>query len=70
MKESWYPGDERKKGPLFLMLKSDGDWTYATATPDGREITAWGRLASCIECHESDRTRDRMFGLQSSTAAK
>jgi hypothetical protein len=61
---------ERTQGPLFLMLKSGGDWTYATATPDGTTITAYGKLASCMECHESDRTRDRMFGLQSCASAK
>ncbi len=70
VKESWFPGDERKKGPLFLMLKSEGNWVYATATPDGREITAFGTLASCRECHESDRTRDRMFGVTSCATAK
>jgi hypothetical protein len=70
VKESWYPGNAAKKGPLFLMLKSGGDWTYATLTPDGQEVTAWGRLASCIECHESESTRDRMFGVTSCAAAK
>src|SRR5260221_10880553 len=57
VKESWFPGDDRKRGPLFMMLKSQGDWTYATATPDGKEITASGKLPSCMECHESKRTR-------------
>jgi hypothetical protein len=47
------------------MLKSGGGWTYATVTPDGKEVTARGRLASSIECHESKSTHDRMFGLQS-----
>ena len=78
VKESWFPPKvaegtswfDRQKGPLFLMMKADGDWTYATATPDGAEVTASGRLPSCIECHESDRTRDRMFGLTSCAAAK
>jgi cytochrome c553 len=77
VKESWYPRvvegrswSEQTKGPLYIMLKSGGEWTYATATPDGKEITASGKLASCIDCHESDRTRDRMFGLTSCPAAK
>jgi len=65
VKESWFPGPERKKGPLFLMMKAQGEWIYATATPDGMEITASGRLPSCITCHESPSTRDRMFGLGS-----
>lgn len=69
VKESRNP-DTRERGPLFLMLKSRGEWTYATATPDGRTITAQGKIASCIECHESDRTRDRMFGLQSCSSSK
>jgi len=70
VKESWVPGPPRAKGPLFVMLKSEGEWIYATATPDGKEITASGKIASCRECHESERTRDRMFGLASPAAAK
>jgi hypothetical protein len=70
IKESWIPGATKTKGPLFIMMKSGGEWTYGTATPDGRTITAEGKLASCIECHESDRTRDRMFGLQSCASSK
>ena len=69
VKESWIQPFQ-DAGPLFIMLKSGGDWTYATLTPDGKEVTAWGRLASCIECHESESTRDRMFGLTSCAAAK
>ena len=65
MKESWIPGNPRKKGPLFLMLKSEGEWVYATATADGRSLTASGKLAACMECSESKSTHDRMFGLQS-----
>ena len=67
VKESWV---QRTKGPLFMMLNKDGDWIYATTTPDGKGITASGKLASCIECHESERTRDRMFGLQSYASPK
>jgi hypothetical protein len=70
VKESWFPGAAKTKGPLFLMLKSGGDWVDATATPDGREVTASGKIASCIECHESASTRDRMFGLASSDEPK
>lgn len=68
VKESWIPGPGHTKGPLFLMLKSEGDWIYATATPDGREMTATGKLATCMKCHESASTRDRMFGLAPSAA--
>ncbi len=70
VKESWIPGSPRTKGPLFLMLKSEGEWIYATATPDGKEITGSGKIASCRECHESERTRDRMFGRTSCAAAR
>lgn len=69
VKESRIPAT-RERGPLFLMLKSAGEWTYATASPDGKTITSQGKLASCIECHESARTRDRLFGLQSCASPK
>lgn len=65
VKESWLPGDPRKKGPLFLMLKSEGEWVYATAPADGMKLTSSGRLASCTRCHESEKTRDRLFGVRS-----
>jgi hypothetical protein len=65
VKESWLPGEPKEKGPLFLMLKSEGEWVYATATPDGRTLTSSGRLASCTRCHESEKTRDRLFGVRS-----
>ncbi len=58
--------DERRE--LFVMLKqdpktdgTDGGWVYATTTPDGKTVTAAGRIASCIECHENAE-RDRMLG--------
>ena len=69
VKESWIRLHQ-EAGPLFIMLKSGGHWTYATLTPNGREVTARGRLVSCIECHESESTRDRMFGVASCAAAK
>ena len=68
VKESWLPAKEgRSRGPLFIMMKtgepdSDDGWIYATATPDGKTITAAGKLESCMECHRS-KTRDRMFGM-------
>ena len=82
VKESWVPaaastwqkpvaGD---KGPLFIMMKtgdadSDEGWIYATATPDGTTITALGKLASCMECHQAAK-HDRLFGVVSCAAAK
>lgn len=83
VKESWHPSAESTpkqpktgdKGPLFLMLKtgdadSDEGWIYATATPDGKTITASGKLASCMECHQSERAKDRLFGHPSCASAK
>lgn len=63
IKESWIPGEPRRKGPLFMMMKYGGDWIYATASADGKKLTASGKLPSCMKCHESEPTRDRMFGL-------
>ncbi len=60
--EARLPRAVREKGPLFLMLKSQGDWIYATATPDGEELTARGKLSACVNCHEARGTRDRLFG--------
>jgi hypothetical protein len=75
VKESWIPAPGStsqkphagEKGPLFLMIKtgepdSDAGWIYATATPDGSAITAWGKIASCMECHQSAKY-DRLFGV-------
>lgn len=77
VKESWVPkgGIDAKRrvpgerGPLFLMIKTGGPdtdegWIYATTTPDGKTITSSGKLASCMECHQSG-TKDRLFGLRS-----
>jgi hypothetical protein len=82
VKESWIPAATSTfakpatgaRGPLFLMMKtgepdSDDGWIYATATPDGKSITSWGKLASCMECHQSAK-HDRLFGLTSCAAAK
>lgn len=75
VKESWVPApgstSEKpvagEKGPLFLMVKtgeadSDAGWIYATATPDGKTITASGKIASCMKCHREAK-RDRLFGV-------
>lgn len=58
-----------KRGPLFVMMKltpdaahSDAGWVYATLTPDGKEVTAAGRIASCMGCHVEAK-HDRQFGL-------
>jgi len=82
VKQSWHPAEGSTlrrpmtgaPGPLFLMIKtgdpdSDEGWTYATATPDGKTITGWGKIASCMECHRQAK-HDRLFGMKSCAAAK
>lgn len=69
VKESWVPGKPMTRGPLFIMMKtgeSDGDagWIYATISPDGSTVMASGKIASCMECHQSERTKDRLFGVR------
>ena len=64
VKESWLPGRQKEKGPLFLMMKSRGEWIYATASPDGGTLTSSGKITSCVKCHEDPSTHDRMFGLR------
>ena len=58
-----------KQGPLFIMLKlnpetpdTDQGWVYATLTPDGSEVTAAGKIESCMKCHVESKN-DRMIGL-------
>jgi hypothetical protein len=54
---------------LFIMAKlaktekpgTDAGWIYATISPDLKEVTAFGRIDSCMECH-TKTTRDRLFG--------
>jgi hypothetical protein len=70
VKESWIPGEPRTRGPLFMMMKAEGECLYATAAPDGSTLTAWGHVPACMACHESASTHDGMFGLTSGAAAK
>jgi hypothetical protein len=56
---------------LYLMFKddppapnSDDGWIYATLTAAG-QVTAAGRVESCIECHK-DAGHDRLFGVAKS----
>jgi hypothetical protein len=82
VKQSWHPAEGSTflkpvtgaPAPLFLMVKtgepdSDEGWIYATATPDGKTITGWGKMASCMECHQQAK-HGRLFGLTSCAAAK
>lgn len=58
-----------RQADLFVMLKldpetpdTDNGWVYATVTPDGKRVTAAGRIESCMGCHQ-DAKKDRLFGL-------
>lgn len=52
---------------LFIMYKTDTDtpndagWVYGTIAPDGKSVTAGGKVESCMKCHQS-HTQDRLFG--------
>ncbi len=57
------------KSDLFVMFKldpatqgTDLGWVYGTLSPDGKVVTAAGKLAPCMKCH-TDGTQDRMFGM-------
>lgn len=74
VKEAWEPPaspDGPRKGAkqgLYVMMKTgeadgDGGWVYGTLLPDGRTVTASGRLASCMACHR-EAPADRLFGLK------
>lgn len=59
-----------KQADLFIMMKfdretpdTDNGWVYATATPNGKRVTAAGRIESCMNCHHNAK-RDRLFGLR------
>jgi hypothetical protein len=77
-KDHFYPyavkGDEvykaAKQADLFVMMKldpktpgTDNGWVYGTLTPDGKKVTAAGKIESCIKCHQ-DAPHDRLFGLK------
>jgi hypothetical protein len=59
-----------KQADLFIMMKldaktpgTDEGWVYATVTPDGKKVTAAGKIESCMKCHQ-DAKYDRLFGLK------
>jgi len=81
VKEAWLPASGStmskpragERGPLFMMMKtgeadSDGGWIYATLTPDGKTLTGYGKMASCMECHQPKE--DRLFGIKSCAGAR
>jgi hypothetical protein len=54
---------------LFIMFKldpatpdTDEGWVYATVSAAG-DVTAAGRVASCMGCHETSATHERLFGV-------
>lgn len=53
---------------LYIMTKvgdvpgADGGWIYGTVAPDGT-VTSAGRVKSCMGCHDSDATHEKLFGL-------
>jgi len=66
VKESWFPGVERTKGPLFLMMKSGGDWTYATAP---RTVARSWRSASSRPASNATSLRGRATGCSACSPA-
>lgn len=54
---------------LFVMIKfdpktegTDNGWVYGTLSADGKEVTAAGKVESCMKCHQ-DAKHDRLFAL-------
>jgi hypothetical protein len=67
----WTPQGGYRPGAaagLFVMLRDasagtdESAWTYATVAPSG-EVTALGRIESCIRCHR-DAPFGGLFGLE------
>ena len=69
--DTWFRTGER--GPLFIMYKptpeeglaaesTDLGWVYGTVTADRTQVTAAGRIASCMGCHRK-APHGRLFGL-------
>ncbi len=57
-----------KRNALFVMMKldsktadTDQGWVYGVVDPDTKAVSASGKVASCMECHESAK-HDRLFG--------
>jgi hypothetical protein len=54
---------------LYIMMKldaktpdTDEGWVYGTVSADGKQVTAAGRVESCMSCHVKAK-HDRLFGL-------
>jgi hypothetical protein len=64
--DKYYKAGQRRE--LFIMFKTDpktpdtdNGWVYGTVSADGREVTATGRIESCMQCHR-EAGQDRLFG--------
>jgi hypothetical protein len=58
------------KAGLFIMFKvdpatpdTDQGWVYGSVSADGQKVTAAGKIASCMNCHQQ-APHDRLFGLK------
>jgi len=58
---------------LFIMMKvdpkmpdADQGWIYGTLSADLKQVTAIGKIESCMECHVK-APHDRLFGLPNRT---
>jgi hypothetical protein len=56
-----------KPAGLFVMMKlfpktegTDNGWVYGTISADRKQVTASGKIESCMKCHESAKY-DRLF---------
>ncbi|HEU4338789.1 MAG TPA: cytochrome P460 family protein [Planctomycetota bacterium] len=49
------------RSSLFIMLKLEGKWVYATVNGDGKTVTSSGQIESCLGCHRT-APHDSLFG--------
>jgi len=59
---------------LYIMFKldpstpeTDEGWVYATVSTAG-QVTSAGRVASCMGCHETSATHERLYGVPKSNS--
>lgn len=57
---------------LFVMFRldpstpeTDEGWVYGTVSPAG-QVTSAGRVATCMGCHETSATHERLYGVSKS----
>jgi hypothetical protein len=53
--------DTSRAGPIYLMEKQSGRWSFQVLGPDGRP-TEHGPLTLCARCH-AEAAQDMLFGL-------